>query len=118
MSAQAQKFQLFEKKLSLGVRSPCTRASLNLNSLCAICIQLVPSALSEKCEVHLIRVFSRPKNGIMQGTGLFVLFCIPLLSVCNSLMETPQMVLLNWPLHTAATAKRGQESWKKSQPFY
>ena len=35
---------------------------------------------------------------------------------CNSLMATPKMVLLNWPLHTAATAKRGQESWKKVNP--
>ena len=27
MSAQAQKFKIFEKKLSLGVRSPCSDAS-------------------------------------------------------------------------------------------
>ena len=39
MSAQAQKFEIFEKKLSLGVRSPCICTLMELKR--SVCIHIL-----------------------------------------------------------------------------
>ena len=53
LSTQAQKFDIFEKKLSLGVRSPCNKAFLRFAQRNFYCASLI---LEKKC-VLLSRTF-------------------------------------------------------------